>query len=105
MGWDFIEQPILTSKLATTSMAKLHETNKAVTDASKRKISIEIMKNKNKQIMQISNEGNEQEKGKEKNANKNMEDDSKMKKKENKNFDGFLAGSGNCRSQFFPMLY
>ena len=46
-------------------------------------------------------------KGKKTNQNKIKKDDSKVYKvkKEIQNIDGFFAGSGNCRSQFLPMLY
>ena len=50
--------------------------------------------------MELSGEEDEEEKWEEKNANNNMEDDLKVNKikKEIQKINGFLAGSGNCRS-------
>ena len=45
-----------TLKFSTISMAKTTGTNKAVSDASKRETSTEIMKKKNKPIMELSDE-------------------------------------------------
>ena len=55
--------------------------------------------------MELSDE--EDEEGEEENIDNIMEDDSKVNKikKEIQNIDGFLAGSGNCRSQYLPMVY
>ena len=66
----------------------------------------ETMKKKNKWIIQLSDEVEEEEKSKEKNMN-NMDYDLRVNKVKNevKNSDGFLAGTGNCRSRFLPMLY
>ena len=57
--------------------------------------------------MELSDEKDEEEKKEEKHTNSNMDDDLKVNKikKEVQNIDGFLAGSGNCRSQFLPMHY
>ena len=62
---------------------------------------MEVMKKKNKQIMELTVEEEKEEKSNEKNMN-SMEVGSKVNKikSEVKNIDGFLAGSGNCRNQF-----
>ena len=93
-----------TSKLSTASMAKTTDSNKAVTDASKIKTSTKIMKKKNQQIMELY-QMKRMRKGKI--LTNNMEDDSKVNKVKKKiqNVDGFLAGSGNFRSRFLPILY
>ena len=64
------------------------------------------MNKKNNQILEISDEEDEENKEEQKDINSNKEDDSNVNKikKEVKNIDGFLAGSGNCRSWFLPML-
>ena len=56
--------------------------------------------------MELSDKENKEEK-RNKNTNYNIDDDSKVNKIkiEIKNIDGFLAGSGNCRSQLLPKLY
>ena len=56
--------------------------------------------------MELQDEDEKEEESEENNMNI-MEDDSKVNviKKEIQNIDGFLAGSGNFRSQFLPMLY
>ena len=86
-----------TYKSSTTSMAKTIGTNKDT---------IETMKKKNKWIIEQSDEEDEEEKREEKNTN-NMENDSKVNKikQEIRNINRFLAGSGNYRSKFLPMLY
>ena len=86
-----------TSKLWSTSLAKTTGTDKDVTDT---------MKKKNKQIMELSDQEKKEEENEEKNMN-TTEDDSKVKniKTEIQNIDGFLAESGNCKSQFLPMIY
>ena len=65
---------------------------------------MESMKQKKKQIRELSDK--EDEKEEEKNTNKNMEDDSKVNKvkMEIQNIDGFLVGSENCRSRFANAL-
>ena len=53
-------------------------------------------------------EKEEEKEGESEGRNMNiMEDDLKVNnmKKEIQNIDGLLAGSGNCRSRFLPMLY
>ena len=62
------------------------------------------MKKKKKQIIELSDKKDEEEK-REKSTNNKMEDDLKVNKikKEIQSIDGFLAGSGNCRSQFLLM--